>query len=194
MLKTHPRNKYSSLSNYSLLTVVLLNHLQHALLKVLRVWPSKDKWSKMSPKPKFKTRLSLQDGSSLCHSTYSTYKALILRLQQVFLNLIYRPHRFPDSSWVGEMSRGGGTKIRPRTRGGTKHGYFFPISSAGREHSRSMSLQFNYHFYSSLTPPFSLFHHQQEWRFDTRAESTKVFCSGNYVTKLNFSRSSIGGP
>ena len=83
-----------------------------------------------------------------------------------------------------------------RGPGGAKRGYlsFFPISSAGREHSHSMSVQFNYHFYTSLTPPFSLFHHQQEWRFDTRAESTKVFGSGNYVTKLNFSRSRIGGP
>ena len=62
--------------------------------------------------------------------------------------------------------------------------FFFFLLLAGRERPSSMSLQFNYHLHSSLTP-FSLFHHQQEWRFDPRAVSIKVFGSENYVTKLN---------
>ena len=49
----------------------------------------------------------------------------------------------------------GGGADYPRAK---HESFFLPIYFlAGRERSRSMSLQFNYHFRSSLTPPFSLF-------------------------------------
>ena len=63
--------------------------------------------------------------------------------------------------------------------------FFYLFFLAGRECSRSMSLQFNYHFHSSPTAPFSIFHHQQELHFDPKAKRIKVFGSGNYVIKLN---------
>ena len=63
--------------------------------------------------------------------------------------------------------------------------YFFQAWSALLA---CLILQFNYPF------PFftvSFFHHQQEWRFDTRAESIG---SGNHATKLNsFQVKNLGG-
>ena len=80
--------------------------------------------------------------------------------------------------WNRNMIGGGGAGV-------TEHFFYLFFSSAGREHSQhviAVQLPFPFITNSSLQsfpPPARV-------TLDPRAESIKVFGSGNYVTKLNY--------